>query len=263
MKTFAPAVLVAVLAIALAGTAEARVAGTGRGIGVVFSPDLSTPHNRALYEALGFAYFESSDWVAVVREIAAWNEDPARVPIETLIVESHGTNGHGLRLQISKRPEAARSYASVGALQEALAEAGVGEMILSACNSGRLLRPEIYRRLNRRPGDPLFLPPTKGVLDASPRFDPRRSRVDILRRKESFLETLAVVRVTELPECVRSLPQMQTLDDATEFAISTMLVQLLADDPALELVPAIATDALSGREFPRETIEALMQRFFA
>jgi hypothetical protein len=42
-----------------------------------------------------------------------------------------------------------------------------------------------------------------------------------------------------------------------------MLVQLLDDDPALELVPATATDALSGREFPREMIETLMQRLFA
>jgi hypothetical protein len=217
--------------------------GTGSGIGIVFSPDLSTPQNRALYEALGFAYFESADWHDIVREITAWNADPARPPIETLVVESHGTNGHGLRLQASKRPEDARSYASVGALQEALSTARVGEMILSACNSGRLLRPEIYRRLNRQPGDPLFLPPTNGILDASTHYDPRTSKVDILRRKESFLETLAVLKLSELPACVRSLQQLRGFDPNTEFAISTMLVQLLADDPALELVPATATDA--------------------
>lgn len=262
MIRFKRVVLAAVLATVVASSATAGATTIGRGIGVVFSPDLSTPRNRVFYEALGFAYFESADWRNVVDAISAWNAEPLRPPVETLVIESHGTNGHGLRLQISKNPEAGRSYASVGALEEALAEARVGEMILSACNSGRLLRPEIYRRLNRAPGDPLFLPPTIGVLDASPDFDPRASQIEILRRKESFLETLAVVKLQELPACVRELPGMSGLEPGTEFVVSTMLVQLLTDDASLELVPATATDVLSRREFPPATIEALMQRFF-
>ena len=38
--------------------------------------------------------------------------------IGTLILETHGTNGNGLKVQESYEPTAARSYISVGALQE-------------------------------------------------------------------------------------------------------------------------------------------------
>src|SRR5688572_20127880 len=137
----------------------------GTGIGIVFSPDLSVTGNCRFYRALGFACFESADWLKVLSEIHAHNmAEPAR-RIRTLILETHGTNGHGLKLQKGKKETDDRSYISVAALQEWVEPVGVRHIIISACNSGRLLRPEIYLKLNRDPGDPLFLPATLGIID--------------------------------------------------------------------------------------------------
>src|SRR5205085_8740518 len=111
-----------------------RLDDIGRGKGIVFSPDFSAPGNREFYEKLGFAYFEDARWLNIIEQIRRHNDSSAN-KIETLIIESHGTNGNGLKLQQSERPRALRSYISVGALQEQLEPLGVRLCILAACNS--------------------------------------------------------------------------------------------------------------------------------
>src|SRR5258705_12675318 len=45
---------------------KGKVADVGRGVGIVFSPDLSVPGNCRFYQSLGFACFEDADWDAVL-----------------------------------------------------------------------------------------------------------------------------------------------------------------------------------------------------
>jgi hypothetical protein len=134
-----------------------RVSEIGRGVGVVFSPDLSVAGNCRFYQALGFACFQDADWSRVLDQIHRHNVAHPDRRIYTLVLETHGTNGNGLKLQKGYAPTAERSYISVGALQERLEPEGVFYVIISACNSGRLLRPYIYTELDPYNGDRLFL----------------------------------------------------------------------------------------------------------
>src|SRR5262245_36154639 len=122
------------------GAKAKKVREIGRGIGVVFSPDLSVKDNCRFYEALGFACFQDADWTNILTGVHTFNLLNPDRRISTLILETHGTNGNGLKVQESYEPEAQRSYISVGALQERLEADGVFYVVISACNSGRLLR---------------------------------------------------------------------------------------------------------------------------
>ncbi|MBW3564168.1 MAG: hypothetical protein KY459_05545 [Acidobacteria bacterium] len=231
----------------------------GSGTAIVFSPDFSDPDNERFYERLGFLYIESPDWWAVLDRIRAHNADPLLEPVEVLVVESHGTNGHGLKLQSSKKPSDPRSYISVGALQENLAGTGVELVILSACNSGRLLRPEIYSALDRSVRDPLFLPATLEIIDASPEFDAARSPVKVLRRVESNLETLLHAGTDELAPIARSA--LHAPNDSWRFAVSSMLIQLLTRDSSLALIDEGYVREKSRAELSAEQHEKLFENF--
>lgn len=237
----------------------------GTGIGVVFTPDLSVKGNCDFYRALGFACFESPDWLDVVSGIREHNTTHPGRRIRTLILETHGTNGHGLKLQAGKKAGDARSYIAVAALQELLEPAGVRHIIISACNSGRLLRPEIYRKLNRNPGDELFLPPTRGILDATEAFDPKRSRITVVTPGSSQIETTLVGAVRELSPEVQS-----ALDDAArergitlprQFAVSEMLIQLLLRDDDLVLRTGAHVEELSKTQTSAAESERLFRAF--
>jgi hypothetical protein len=193
----------ALLARALPAQAE-QLAELGRGVGIVFTPDLSVKDNCSFYQALGFACFDGADWMRIVANIHAHNTDEQRDRIHTLVLETHGTNGNGLKLQDGKDPADARSYIAVAALEEMLAPVGVQTIVISACNSGRLLRPEIYRRLDRNNGDKLFLPATKGIIDASATFDSQRSEVTVITPGASQIETTLVGSIRELSPSTRA-----------------------------------------------------------
>ena len=90
----------------------------GRGKGVVISPDLSVPGNRRFYERLGFAYFEDADWRNVLAQIRAHNRARPERRIELLILQTHGTNGHGLKLQTGRAGRAALVYLNRCAARE-------------------------------------------------------------------------------------------------------------------------------------------------
>lgn len=231
----------------------------GRGTAVVFSPDFADPDNEQFYERLGFLYLESPNWRGVVDQIRKHNADPGNEPVNVVVIESHGTNGNGLKLQTSKRTSAARSYISIGGLQENLAETGVQWVILSACNAGRLLRPEIYGSLDREVDDPLFLPATLGIIDASPDFNRSRSPVKVLRRVQSNLESLLHGSTEELSPIVRML--LHDSDGSWRFAVSTMLIQILTRDSSLELIDKGFVREKSRVELSDERNEQLFQDF--
>ena len=238
----------------------ADIRQTGRGVAVVFSPDISVPGNCAFYESLGFACFDSADWNFVIEGIRRYNVRNREHPIRTLVLETHGTNGHGLKLQTGKDPDDDRSYISVGGLQERLERLGVKHIVITACNSQRLLRPQILRTLNPNPGDDLFLPATCGINGASEKWDSEKSDVAIVTPSSSRIETTLVGSVAELSPSVRdalgkNLPK--------RFAVSDLLIQMLTRDKRLELQSGRHTEKLSEEIVPPAMSERLFERFLA
>lgn len=243
------------------GTSFRTLSDIGEGVAVVFSPDLAPVGNRLLYQRLGFLYFENPDWRSVLDLLAAHNRQHPDSAITTLLLETHGTNGNGLKLQLGKDPEDQRSYISAGALEEELDRLGIATAFMSACNAGRLFRPEIYRALNRDPGDALFLPATIGIIDSSDRFDPEGSRVRVFRRRQSNLETLVHGRIDELSAPGQAAFASDRESVLQPFAVSTMLVQLLTGDPSLELTSAGHTEIRSRADLTPQESERLFETF--
>jgi hypothetical protein len=246
-------------------TRSMQISDIGRGIGVVFSPDLSVEGNCNFYAALGFGCFEDADWQRVLDQIHSYDLLYPERPIRTLVLETHGTNGNGLKLQRSYAPEADRSYIAVGALQERLEAEGVGDIIISACNSGRLLRPEIHTTLNPNPGDKLFLPPTRGIINASTGFDPERSPVTVITPGESHIEVTLVGSMTELKPATRrailASAKARGVAPPKQFAVSDMMVRMLVRDRSLALVANSWVDELSKKIEPVDASEKLFARF--
>src|SRR5437763_5831874 len=80
-----------------------KVSEIGRGVGVVFSPDLSVPNNCNFYQTLGFACFQDADWTNILTQIHTFNLFNPDRRIGTLILETHGTNGNGLKRSEERR----------------------------------------------------------------------------------------------------------------------------------------------------------------
>ncbi|HET7435798.1 MAG TPA: hypothetical protein VFN10_13900 [Thermoanaerobaculia bacterium] len=237
----------------------------GHGVGVVFTPDLSVPNNCRFYQALGFACFESADWTQILSDIRSFNIEHPERPIQTLVLETHGTNGNGLKVQRGKHDDDERSYISAGALQERLEIDGIRYIILSACNSGRLLRPAIYANLDPNNGDRLFLPATCGIVGATPRFNPQRSRVTLITPGSSHIETTLVGSLSELaPETRKALQasaKEQGIALPKRFAISEMLIRILTRDPQLDLRTGYHADEFSAEMSSAEASEKLFAAF--
>lgn len=242
-----------------------RITDIGRGVGVVFSPDLSVADNCRFYQTLGFACFQSPDWEKVLDDVHRYNVLYPERRIFTLVLETHGTNGNGLKLQTSYNPDADRSYIAAGALQQRLEPEGIYNVIISACNSGRLLRPSIYNQLDPENGDKLFLPATKGIVNASPDFVASRSAVTIITPLSSHIETTVVGKVAELsPAARRAITESaKTLGIAPpkEFAVSDMMVAMLTRDPQLRLDSGTYVDELSRDTAPVDRSEQLFSKF--
>ena len=246
---------------------QASLDDVGTGIGIVFSPDLSVPGNCRFYKALGFACFDSADWLEILSGIHAHNINHPGRRIRTLILETHGTNGHGLKVQTGKKPDDPRSYVAVAALQEMLEPVGVRHIIISACNSGRLLRPEIYLKLNRDPGDKLFLPPTRGIIDATDEFNPGRTNVVVITPATSHIETTLVGAIRELApatrEALREAAKKHDVKLPKQFAMSEMLIQMLLRHPDLKLRTGAHVEELSKEQTPPEYSEKLFGELVA
>ena len=255
------------LAKALPSLPTAGLKDLGNGVGIIFSPDLSVPGNCRFYQALGFACFDSADWLEILSSIHAHNMGNPERRVRTLILETHGTNGNGLKVQTGKSPTDDRSYISVGALQEWVEPVGVRHIIISACNSGRLLRPEIYLKLNRETGDKLFLPATRGILDASELFDPKRNPVTVITPGASQIETTLVGAIRELQPATRSAlesaAKAREVKLPTQFAISEMLIKMLVRDPSLELRTGAWVEELSKEQTSAQGSERIFDAFVA
>src|SRR3954447_3792842 len=245
--------------------ASRRVSEIGRGVGVVFSPDLSVADNCRFYESLGFACFQDADWEKILDAVHRHNVLYPERRIFTLILETHGTNGNGLKLQGSYDPDAERSYISAGALQQRLEPEGIYYVIISACNSGRLLRPAIYNELDPNNGDKLFLPATKGILNASPDFVASRSAVTIITPESSHIETTLVGKIAELsPSARRAITDSAKslgITPPTEFAVSDMMTAMLTRDSHLQLSSGSYVDELSRAAAPVDRSEQLFAQF--
>lgn len=238
-----------------------QLAEIGAGIAVVFSPDLAVPGNREFYERLGFVYVETPNWNEALQEL---ERGGASEGIRLAVIETHGTNGHGLKVQLGSEPGAARSYASLGGLQERLEESGIPAAVISACNSGRLFRPGIYEALAPVDDEPLFLPPTLGIVDASSSFEREKSPVLMLRRQQSNLETLMEGEVRELGHATRAVLARGpngSLREGDRFIISTMLLQMLLGDASLQLTSEGYVDELSRNDFTPQERESLFRHF--
>lgn len=244
-----------------------RLSQLGHGVGVVFSPDLSVPGNCRFYESLGFACFQDADWTRILDDIRTHNIFHPENRIRTLVLETHGTNGNGLKLQRSYNPKADRSYISVGALQEHLEPDGIRYIIISACNSRRLLRPNIYRTLDPNPGDKLFLPPTCGIVNADADYDITRSKIVVATPSASHIETTLVGNVRELaPVTRRVVAYAATLNGVkapAQFAISSIMMEMLLHDARLELQTGEAVEELSEKIRPQAEDEQLYKSFIA
>ncbi len=255
----------ALLAHAWPAGTGARIDDIGRGVGVVFSPDLSVRNNCRFYEALGFACFQDANWETVLDDLHRHNVLYPENRIHTLILETHGTNGNGAKLQISYSPTADRSYISVGALQQRLEPEGIDYVIISACNSGRLLRPEIYARLDPYNGDKLFLPPTCGIVDATDDFEAGRNVVTIVRPAESHIETTLVGRIAELAPATRrallASAKAKGIKLPREFAISDLMVQMLTRDRRLKLVANTPVEEMSKEILTQDRSEENFKKF--
>ncbi|MFL6253920.1 MAG: hypothetical protein ACJ74T_02780 [Pyrinomonadaceae bacterium] len=268
----APSVATATTEVWPRGARFERLVEIGRGKGIVFSPDFSVPENRRFYERLGFAYFEGADWRDVLARVRAYNRTHPERPIETLILEAHGTNGHGLKLQAGGAPKAPRSYVSVGGLQQQLAGAGVRLSVIAACNSGRLFRPEIYYTLDTHPGDPLFLPATRGVVNAAPGFRANESDMRVLYPAASHLEAANEGYIREFaPRTIALLGGDPGTEKAVRpagatggrFVVSDALIGMLLNDPDLKLTAEGYVTEKSAGVFAAAESESLMQRFIA
>lgn len=243
----------------------ARIDDIGRGVGVVFSPDLSVLNNCRFYETLGFACFQDANWEHVLVDVHRHNVLYPESRIHTLVLETHGTNGNGAKLQVGYAPASDRSYISIGALQERLEPEGIDYVIISACNSGRLLRPEIYAHLDPYNGDKLFLPPTCGIVDASENFERERSSVTVLTPHESHIETTLVGRIAELAPATRralaASAKAKGIKLPKEFAISDMMVQMIVRDPNIQLVANTYVDDMSKQILSQDHSEQNFKRF--
>ena len=253
------------LAKAWPASSYAGLEDAGAGVGIVFSPDLSVPGNCNFYTALGFACFESADWLQILSDIHAHNLSSPGRRIRTLILETHGTNGHGLRVQTGKKESDPRSYISVGALQEWLEPVGVKHIIISACNSGRLLRPEIYLRLNPNPGDKLFLPATRGIIDATEGFDPKKNPITVITPGASQIETTLVGSMRELApatrEAIQAAAKTRKVKLPRQFAVSEMFIKMMLRDPALELRTGAWVEELSKVQTSPRASEQIFNSF--
>src|SRR5262245_33219240 len=237
----------------------ARLKKLGERRAIVFSPDFAASGNRQLYERLGFVYLESADWRWVLKEITRVNRSGTEDSIREIFFETHGSNGNGLKLQRSQIRSAPRSYISLGALQERLAAAGVKRAILGACNTGRLYRPEIYKKLDMSVKDPTVLPATLGVINASPSFDPSKSAVELVRRTDSRLEQTSEGQYRELPASVRRALDLPA--SSKPFTVSNMFIQTIIKDDRLQVTSSGYVRKVSKDTESEPDNEAIFQSF--
>lgn len=244
-----------------------RLSDIGRGKAIIFSPDVAPAGNREFYQALGFLYIEEASWQRALNRIIARNYWHPDDPVQAIFLETHGTNGDGLKLQSGPSRIDGRSYISIAALQEKLEGLGIKLCVIAACNSGRLFRPGTYKTVEPQPRDSLFLPATFGIINATSKFDPRLSQIVMARRRESRIETTSEGKISELSPIARKVSGLDNLRErrdsvrAPRFVVSNLLIQMLLHDPRLKLAYGGYASERSKKDLSAAESEALFQRF--
>lgn len=250
-----------------AGVRFNRLSDIGRGKAIIFSSDIAPAGNREFYQALGFLYIEEASWQRALNRIIARNYWHPGDPVQTIFLETHGTNGDGLKLQSGASRTDGRSYISIAALHEKLEGLGITLCVIAACNSGRLFRPGTYKTIKPQPRDSLFLPATFGIINATSRFDPRLSQIVMARRWESRIETTSEGKISELSPIARKVSRLDTLRErrdsihAPRFVVSNLLIQMLLHDPRLKLAYGGYASERSQSDLSAAESEALFRRF--
>jgi len=250
-----------------AGVHLNRLSDIGRGKAIIFSPDIAPAGNREFYQALGFLYIEEASWQRVLNRIIARNYWHPDDPVQAIFLETHGTNGDGLKLQSGPSRTDGRSYISIAALQEKLDGLSIKLCVIAACNSGRLFRPGTYKTVEPRPRDSLFLPATFGIINATSKFDPRLSQIVMARRRESRIETTSEGKISELSLMTRKVSGLDNLRErrdsvrAPGFVVSNLLIQMLLHDPRLKLAYGGYASERSKKDLSAAESEALFLRF--
>lgn len=246
-----------------------RLSDIGRRKAVIFSPDFAESGNREFYEKLGFLYIEDASWLKALNRIIARNYWHPEDRIETIFLETHGTNGNGLKLQDGPSPTAPCSYISIAALQEKLDGLGVRLCVIAACNSGRLFRPHIYKAVNPQTRDRLFLPATLGIFNATPGYDPSRSKVFVVRRAESRIETTSYGDSSELSAVARVMLRLEEPGGRSpgsrrlRFVVSNLLIQMMIHDRGLKVTTSGYANEKSRKDLSNAESEILFQRFLS
>lgn len=250
-----------------AGVRYDRLSEIGRGKAIIFSPDIAPAGNREFYQSLGFLYIEEASWQRALNRIIARNYWHPDDPIRTIFLETHGTNGDGLKLQSGPSRIDGRSYISIAALQEKLEGLGIKLCVIAACNSGRLFRPGTYKTIKPQPRDSLFLPATFGIINATSKFDPRLSQIVMARRWESRIETTSEGKISELSSIARKVSGLDNLRErrdnirAPRFVVSNLLIQMLLHHPRLKLAYGGYASERSQSDLSAAESEALFLRF--
>ena len=127
------------------------------------------------------------------------------------------------------------------------------------------MRPAIYNQLDPYNGDRLFLPATKGIVNASPDFVASRSAVTIIMPQSSHIETTLAGKLTELsPASRRAITESARalgIVPPAEFAVSDMMVAMLTRDPNLQLTSGSYVEELSRDTAPDDRSEQLFSKF--
>jgi hypothetical protein len=114
-------------------------------------------------------------------------------------------------------------------------------------------------------GNHLFEPPTLGIINASPNFDPSQSGITFARRAESHIEVINECHLSEFSPLTRSAVLGSAgdtgLKPTTLVAVPEMLIQLLLADARLHLVSEGFEVEKSRAETDDSYRERLISRF--
>jgi hypothetical protein len=129
--------------------------------------------------------------------------------------------------------------------------------------------PEDYS--DEKVSDPLFLPATHGIFNASKLFLPHNSNVTVVRRSENLLEMThrdeAHIFSDQLREklgfniSVNSKGERKRREE--EFITSYLLVQILLRDPSLRLTAVGVEEKISSGSLSNKKRVDLLEQFFS
>jgi len=108
-----------------------------------------------------------------------------------------------------------------------------------------------------------------GIINASKDYDPARSKVIVVRRAESEIETTSDGYTSELSPVTRIVLGLDQRNGPVRvarplhFVVSNLLIQMLIHDPRLQLAASGFANEKSKNDLSEDESDALFQRFLA